>query len=81
MVAHAEVEPVHVSPGVAIHSQKAVKLSLLDLYHTVEVPSLEHAIEGVLILDVEGGVHPLEGPVEQVVLVEAVPPQPLLHEV
>ena len=81
MVAHAEVEPVHMSPGVAIHSQKAVELSFLDLYHAVEVPSLEHAIESVLILDVKSGVHPLEGPVKQVVLVEAVPPQPLLHEI
>lgn len=81
MVADTEVEPVHMPLGVAVDPQETVKLPLLDFDDAIEVPSFEHAIEGVLVLDIEGRVHALESPVKQIALVKTVTPQPFLHEV
>ena len=59
-------------PRIRVNPQEEVKLVLFDFDGTVQVARLEHTIEDILILSWQGGVHPLECPVIDVLLIVAV---------
>jgi hypothetical protein len=64
-VFYGEVVPTGVSLGVGVDSEEEIELVWGDFDGAVEVGGLEGAVEEVLILGFEGGVHAFEGPVEE----------------
>lgn len=68
----SEVEPEDMASRVGIDPKEEIVFIIADLYHTVQVPAFEPWLKREFFVEVDGRVHPLEGSVVYLILVELI---------